>query len=570
MSLENNGGRLETGSRGQKYRDPILLCFLFVWGTAVCLFYGRIGFMPLDHSAIFDGAWRLLCGQMPFRDFTTPNSIVPIVFQVAFFKLLGVNWFSYCLHASIFNGLFCLLVFFCLRGSGGSSWLSFFYAFLSGLVFYPPYGLPSHDQHAFFFSFLALVVVLFSSRTSSLSGKAVSWFLLPVVLVAAYLSKQVPTVFAAPLVFFILLTTTKKRQLKIMGGIVGLSVLAIIGSFYAALKIFRLDLAQVKSSLWTFPSQMGKFRLNFYLAKYSAREFVKAFFYPRPLEQFSLKLNSFYLIYISAVVVAALLTIWLLKTGVNKKNIKTRESSWAIFMSVALLAICNIFVLFTLNQGENGLPYLFAALGFAHIGVVGLFPARDRNKRTFVLKGTISLFFIIVAAFDGVTFNNQVNRTRMVHDFNLQGRRIAPAAEVPEELKFMVFVMPPHYRFSALSLKKTAEFLRGEKATFFLLGDTSILYALAHRPSTNPVLWFHPGLTIPPVDSEDFHIYEERLLENLRKYKVKYLVLEGDQTWLGLSPGNFKKLGLLVRGDSTQDKDFGGFKVLRIDLGKDP
>jgi len=526
--------------------------------------------MPLDHCAVFDGAWRLLTGQVPFRDFSMPNSLVPIALQVPFFKVLGVNWFSYCLHAALFNGIFCLLVFVFLKWLGGSSWLSFFYAFLSGLVFYPPYGLPSHDQHAFFFVFLALVIAFFPSRTSSLAAKAGAWFLVPVILAAAFFSKQIPTVFAVPVVFLVMLATTKKRQLKIMAAAVGTSAAVVAAGFFAVLRIFHIDLAQVVLSLWTYPSQMGGERLRFFSANYPVWKFMRGAFYPLTREPFSLTLLSYGLIYLSAVVVVALTLVRSFRRAADGGTVKARATLWPIGLSLGLLGICNGFIFFTLNQGENGLPYLFAALGLAHIGVLGLFPPREGMKRAVGLKGAVSLLFIVVAVTDGVAFNNRVNRTRIVHDLKLQDRPVAAAADVPEELRFIRFVTPPDCQYSAADLKRTAEFLKAEKATFFLLGDTSILYALAHRPSTSPVLWFHPGLTIPAVDSEDFLLFEEHLLEHLRKYKVKYVVLEGQKTWFGLALWNFKKLSSLIRPDSPKNRNFGGFRVLRIDLAEEP
>ena len=43
---------------------------------AVNAYYGPRGFMPLDHSVVFDGGWRILDGQVPFRDYTTPNALI--------------------------------------------------------------------------------------------------------------------------------------------------------------------------------------------------------------------------------------------------------------------------------------------------------------------------------------------------------------------------------------------------------------------------------------------------------------------------------------------------------------
>src|SRR6266849_4089990 len=82
---------------------------LFLLGVATNLYFGRIGYMPLDQGIVFDGAWRMLTGQVPFRDFAAPNSLVPAVMQVPFFRLLGVTWFAFCLHASLINGLFSVV-----------------------------------------------------------------------------------------------------------------------------------------------------------------------------------------------------------------------------------------------------------------------------------------------------------------------------------------------------------------------------------------------------------------------------------------------------------------------------
>src|SRR5262245_16424312 len=110
--------------------------------------------MPLDQSIVFDGAWRVQCGQLPVRHFGTPSGVVPIFIQAAFFRMLGVTWFAYCLHAALANGLFVFLVFGLLRRLDARPALAFVYALLSAVVMYPPFGVPYMDQHAFLFGLL--------------------------------------------------------------------------------------------------------------------------------------------------------------------------------------------------------------------------------------------------------------------------------------------------------------------------------------------------------------------------------------------------------------------------------
>ncbi len=107
-------------------RESSILIILFVFGIAISLFYGRMGFMPLDQSVTFDGGWRIVSGQLPLRDFTTPHSFIPIMLQALVFKILGVNWFAYCMHAAILNGLFCIIVYYFLEFLGGARILAYF------------------------------------------------------------------------------------------------------------------------------------------------------------------------------------------------------------------------------------------------------------------------------------------------------------------------------------------------------------------------------------------------------------------------------------------------------------
>src|SRR5262245_38360775 len=79
---------------------------IFIFGAAFNQYYGNYGYMPNDLSMIYNGAWRVLNGQVPYRDFWLPHDTLPIIFQAAMFKALGMSWTTYVLHASLLNGLF--------------------------------------------------------------------------------------------------------------------------------------------------------------------------------------------------------------------------------------------------------------------------------------------------------------------------------------------------------------------------------------------------------------------------------------------------------------------------------
>ena len=174
-------------------RRWLILVSVFVLGVAVNLYFGRRGFLPLDQSIAFDGGWRMLNGQMPFRDFTAPAGIVPAAMQAPFFALFGVTWFALCLHAAVVNGLLCVAVYGFLRLLQATEWEATSFAALSAVFFYPPTGTPFNDQHSFFFTTLMFLAVVAGSSDPNPWRARLAWFAVPPLFLLGLLSCQIPT-----------------------------------------------------------------------------------------------------------------------------------------------------------------------------------------------------------------------------------------------------------------------------------------------------------------------------------------------------------------------------------------
>src|SRR5262245_40129364 len=183
-------------------------CLLFVLGVAVNLTFGRRGFLPLDQSVVFDGGWRLLSGQVPFRDFAAPSGLVPAAMQAPLFGLLGTTWFAYCLHASIVNGLAAVAVFALLRFCGSARVEAALFAALTAFFFYPPTGTPFMDQHSFFFM-TAMFAAVAAGAAASGRAEFAWWAAVPVLFVLGYLSGQIPVSFGAVAVAIFVLCQPK-------------------------------------------------------------------------------------------------------------------------------------------------------------------------------------------------------------------------------------------------------------------------------------------------------------------------------------------------------------------------
>ncbi len=99
---------------------PVLMAASTLSIGAIILWCGMRQFGGFDHSALIDPAWRIVCGQQPFRDFPCP---LPPAFYLGAawaFELFGVQWHSLVLATALFAGGTFLWSVFLLRQLGAT------------------------------------------------------------------------------------------------------------------------------------------------------------------------------------------------------------------------------------------------------------------------------------------------------------------------------------------------------------------------------------------------------------------------------------------------------------------
>ena len=75
-------------------------------------FYGNRGIFPHDSTGHFDTGFRILLGDNPVEDYWIVSGFFLDYLQAGLFKLFGVNWQIYVLHASLLNSIFVLTFYF--------------------------------------------------------------------------------------------------------------------------------------------------------------------------------------------------------------------------------------------------------------------------------------------------------------------------------------------------------------------------------------------------------------------------------------------------------------------------
>lgn len=539
---------------------------LALWGIGLTLYYGRIGFMPLDQSIVFDGGYRILSGQVPYRDFYLPAGLVPSLLQALVFSLLGMSWFSYVLHAALANGLYAVVAFLLLRTLGAARWLAWPYGALSAIVFYPPIGVPYLEHHAFLFCLGALLAASACDRAGR-RGAFLAAASATVLLGLAFLAKQSPTLLFVPVIVAVALWQARRNWRAAAAGLVsGAAGLALVAALVGI--ALALPFGAVHSYLWTLPASLARGRvLGLLRGRGNPGEMLIAALRLWPVVTLALTV-------IGGTACLALAAGRLLLRHRTPEAHRPASDPGGLLLraslGLVLVVITVCFMLTTKRSPASAAPLLFIALGLVHTGVARELARSGTSpkRRRWFTALTVALFTVLTV--EGWRFNRNVNATRSAVVLGSAGGpahagAVEPGAALPRELAFLKLRLPGFCPYSGEDLARVITFLRGSTGTFFLLGDTSVLYGLTGKPSVSPVLWYHPYLTLP---------YENRqaatpeiqglIIDRLTKYHVRYVVQEGAATQIGVSFQALPLVAAWVERRSCGEVRLGGFRIIEV------
>jgi hypothetical protein len=514
---------------------------------------GRCGFMPLDQSVVFDGGWRMLSGQVPWRDFDAPSFVTPSAIQALFFGVFGVNWWSYLLHAMVANALFAGLILVFARRLGLGELVSVALALGSAVLFYPPVGTPFADQESVLFTTAALVAAWFARTDVVLSKSRVAllWQLVPSLLALAFFSKQLPAALAPlALALIVALPSSRPRREAWFRLVFGLGILATLAG--AALVLFHIDPARIVYDLFELPLAEAEARRA--LLPASPLRLVRHFL----VQGSSQGLWTAGFVHLGSLVVAAR---WLYLR-------RKRALDWTPLGLVLFGELCFhigvVTLVLTNNQDGGGVAWTFFAAA----------PVLAGLRRSFAAAGpalagrnqvTASALLVALVFVDGTHFHGQNNLTRAVNDMVFD-RVAAPAAGAElAELAPLLWATPEHHAYPLDDLIRLIEELRTRDGDLFLVGDSALIYGLVGSRSTSPSLWFHPGVSLPKPGTRDFGAWQAPLVEAVESGAIARIVVERAGTWIGnLKLSSFPRVARAVRDRGFQEEDFGAFRVLEL------
>ena len=463
---------------------------------------------------IFDGGWRILSGQTPYKDFLMAFGPLTFFIQAAAFKLFGVNWTSMVIAAGILAaaaGLSVLRTISLLYGKQ-RIWLPGLAGLLVGTAFQSIFGTLFMEQVAFLFLLLGVQAICESLHCTP-RYRFLFVALAGVLSVLSFLGKQNVGPFALALTGFlsVVLGLPHLRDcLKLLGAfLIGTAVAT--GLFIVWLVMFSDPDLFIRHAL-EVPAHVGRGRIP--LSQVAFTPFLLSYIRGTTQWCYALALGGVFYI----------LCLCFFDRDVREKFLGIPRYRVALALTAACPFVHSVFAFTVLNQPYNTVFFAGLILGLGY-GLLGLIPGPEAKGRAWltILVCFISPFLMFEIMYHGWQ--------RDQHDtFPLGAADLSQRLRVPgmEHVRWIT----PTSAASATRKGKALEpqdiedvysYLASRKQDFFVLGDASYLYGLNGVIPPQPLLYFQKNHYYL---EDDFVRLDDWILKSLKARDIRLIVRE--------------------------------------------
>jgi hypothetical protein len=518
---------LHISSRLDKLITAALLLFAFFF----CYAAGIRGIYALDQSIVFDGAYRIVQGQAPWKDFIVPFGPISLWYQAIFFQLLGVSYPTYVIGAAVSNVIGTLAAIQIVKLLlPKQPFFAYTAGFLTAIWFYSPSGTTYIEQTGLVFGIL-LVWLAVSLITRSPDDRRAHWW--KAVLAGSFacfagFSKQNMGLLVLPLFPIIMMMTIDTHGWRrYFGYLVAFGVGAALA--LAGLMLVLVLTSDINTFIKYFlemPSRIGSARFS------NWRYFVEV------------------TLQTPAVVLAVTLCGVVGLASLLRSVAAFLRADWRDPRDLTLDAavVCGTLVVFTIwfmklanktHPNSLSMAGLAVALGLGMVAqwAPSLPPVRRlRTGQNWLagerLASLLAILMIVALAADGmyVALGRQAHEgTRFASTFvplehpNYRGTQWGNPTRVDNAwegrpLERGTFV-------SNTEIDELTEYLAADGENFFIFPDHTFLYGTLGVPSPQPLVWFLEGQTYPFEDQYDPAL-DQWVVDDLVRYNVQTIVVE--------------------------------------------
>ena len=482
--------------------NSLYIVSISVYAFLINWISGNLGVMPIDTFSFFDTGYSILHGKYPIRDFWIFSGLFLDYLQALFFILLGKNWYAYITHASLFNVLISLVLYFTLVNLKLSKVYSFLYSISLATLCYPVAGTPFAYQHSFILSLISIFIICLAIKKQS----NILWFLLPITMTLAFLSQQTPSSYINLLLiitiihYFITKKNIKNFKFFIFGS------LSILFLFLFFLVITKTSVQDFILQYILFPLSIGSGRV---LNDHSA--------YLNLSDQININriANDFKFIHI--------FSIFLIFITIKKFFDKSYQGeNYLITVNFLIIISTFLFIfhqLITANQ-----IFIFGLIpilaGFLHINV----NTYKKNKKYWLF------LIILLVVFSTIKYHYRFNIERKFMDLeNVDLKKAIPASELSSKLKNLKWITPFSYSKNPKEeidfLKEVINQLKADKRNKTVITHYQFLSLLLDEDLNILNRWYLDHHTHPTENHKYFGRYKDLINKNIKKNKVEAIYL---------------------------------------------
>jgi len=472
-----------------KIKKNYHIIFLVLFSLCINQYYGNRGIFPVDSFAHFDTGFRILLGEIPFKDYWIVSGPLLDYTQSIFFYLFGTNWQAYIFHASLINAILSFATFFILKDFNLSVRYSFLYAILFSIIAYPVSGTPFVDLHSAFFSLLGIYSLMLGIKNE----KKIYWILFPIFFGFAFLSKQVPAAYVIMSSVFILtiFSAFSKKYYWIKYSLISSIFFILLVLIFG--KIQGIALSSFLEQYIFYPQSIGKERfasLNI---------------------TFNGLIGHFKFIYIAII---PLFFINFKKIFFEKNYFKNKDFYY--FLILVLFTFSLIFhQLITRNQTFIFflIPILF---GFSQISL-------SNNKVN--SKKLFSIIFILICLFAVLKYHIRFNENRKFHELSYVNFDLSLDAKKIDKTFFGLKWITPEYKnnpeMEINQLNEIKSYLKNENRSKMLMTNYSFFSSILKEKLFSPSRWYiFDGTDFPLEENKYFGSYKKLLIKLIKNNDI--------------------------------------------------
>ena len=470
-------------------KNKIYLIILAVFSICVNQYFANRGAFPIDNFLIFDAAFNITNGSHPFREYWLITGPFLDYIQSFFFLVLGVNWFSYVLHASLINMVFALFSFYFFLNIGLKNYYAFLYSLGVSILAYPSVGTPFIDHHSVIFSIMAA----YSMSLAILLQKNLFWLLTPIFLIISFLSKQIPSSYI--ILLFIITFSYLYFTKNINGKNLLFLLLGILFSFLTVTAIFLVNEIPLKNFMVQYifyPVSLGEQRID-------------------KLEiNFNNLINQFKFIYLS-------LTPFAMSLFISNKKEKKEFIFSVFFLGVtAIIIYCQLL---TRNQ----------------ILIFSLIPISAALSHAYTLKyfekKYLIYFILIVFIFSTTKYHIRFNHNKkFIELINANFNLAQNPTQLDERLRGLKWITPNYTdrpKDEIDLLIDTKNILTEQKARKVIVSDYQFFSSLLNNKFASPNKWYD-DLSVPNKENKYYNNYRNFFLSKINNNKIKHIYFIGE------------------------------------------